>query len=82
MTTLTGDGITYYQLAAVKAALKLERVGLKHSSGRAIRPAWAKRLGLKSRDSYELYIETIDKKLSEMRAALHSQSVNALETCA
>jgi hypothetical protein len=78
MTTLTGEGITYFQLAAVKAALKLEKVGLKHSGG-AIRPKWAKRLGLKPRDSHDTYINTLNMRMSEMRDALHSQSVNGQE---
>lgn len=74
MTTLTGEGVNAFQLIAVKAALKLERAGLKHSSGRKLRPFWAKYLGLKPRDDYDKYIAAIEAKLTEIRASLHSQS--------
>lgn len=72
-TANTSRHVTYWQLASVKGALKLESLGLKHSSGKALRPAWAKHLGLKPRDSYEKYIEVIqarmDVLLEEERAA-------------
>ena len=62
-TANTPRHLEYWQLASVKGALKLESKGLKHSSGKSLRPAWAKHLGLKPRDSYEKYIETIQARM-------------------
>jgi len=65
----TPDGIEYYRLATTKAAMKLEKIGLKHSSGRALRPAWASTLGLKPRDSYDTYIAELQKRMDVLLAA-------------
>lgn len=60
---LTGEGITYAQLAIWKGALKLESKGLKTRGG-ALRPKLASKLGLKAKDSYETYITTIQDKMT------------------
>lgn len=66
---LTGSGVTAFQLIAVKGALKLERLGMKHSSGKRLRPFWAPILGLKPRDDYDKFIAAIEGKLAEIRQA-------------
>lgn len=77
MTTMSGHKqIDYAQLATVKAALKLEAKGLKHSSGRALRPCWAPRLGLKPRDSYELFIATIQGRMEEILASVQQEAAD------
>jgi hypothetical protein len=69
----TGNGITYFQLAAVKAALKLEKAGLKHSGG-AIRPKWAKELGLKPRDSHDKLIAALRARMDALLKEQESKS--------
>lgn len=66
----TGEGITYFMLAQLKAALKLERAGMSHSSmaGKKLRPMYAEFLGLKPRDDYELYISAVQAKMEPMLA--------------
>lgn len=61
----TQEGIDYFSLSQLKAALKLEKVGLKHSAmrGKALRPQIAKHFGLKPRDSYDLYIAAVQAKM-------------------
>lgn len=66
ITASTPAQIQYMQLATVKGALRLEKAGMKTRGG-ALRPKWAPILGLKARDSFDVFIATIDKKLAEMR---------------
>ena len=79
--TLTGDGITYFQLATLKSQLRMEKVGLTHSAmkGRKLRPLLAKGFGLKPRADYELYIAEVQSRMDAMlkqpAEGLHSQSV-------
>jgi hypothetical protein len=62
-TVLTGDGIKFAQLAAAKGAIKLERLGLKHSSGRSMRRAWALHLGLKHNTPHGAVIEELERRM-------------------
>lgn len=66
MTTLTGSGITRFRWLSVKHQLKLEKLGMK-SSGGALRPRLAAELGLRARDSYELFIAACEIKAEELR---------------
>lgn len=68
-TICTGAGVTVFQLLAAKSAIKLEKIGLKHSRG-SVRKAWALHLGLKPRASHDDVIAAIEKKLEEVRATL------------
>lgn len=70
----TGEGITYFQLATLKQALKLESKGLK-SRGGAIRPKFAAQLGLKPRDSYEAFIAEVEKRMQAILIAKEKQYV-------
>lgn len=58
----------YFQLVAWRAALKCERAGLKHSSGRALRPHLKKvlKLELKPKDSHDLYIAEVQKIIDKV----------------
>jgi hypothetical protein len=55
-----------FRWASVRQQLKLERIGLR-SSGGALRPRLAKTLGLRPRDSYEVYIAAVTARLEEAR---------------
>lgn len=61
------EEVNYFCLASWKGALKLEKVGLKHSGG-AIRPRIAARLGLKPRQSYDVFIERIQSLMNQIIA--------------
>lgn len=66
--TLVGpDEVSYGRLAALKGALKLERVGLKTRGG-ALRPRLAAEFGLKPRDSYDKFIQVIQTRMDELLA--------------
>lgn len=56
----------YYMLANAKAHLRLQKVGMKSRAG-AIRPKLANYLGLSPRDSYDKYLEAVEKKMADMR---------------
>lgn len=66
MTMLTGKGVEYGQLAALKGAVKLEKLGMKHSSGKSMRKAACTLLGLKPRTSYDDVISAIQKRMDEI----------------
>lgn len=68
MTVLTGDGVTAFRFASIKAQLKLEKVGLK-SSGGALRPRLAKEFDLKPRADYAEYIAYCQAKIDAFHAA-------------
>lgn len=59
----TPEAIAVVQLATVKAALKLEKVGMRASRGRKLRKPWALKLGLKASASYDEVIAEIQKRL-------------------
>lgn len=72
MTTInTPEGIEYVGLAALKQGLKMEKIGLKHSAmrGKALRPMWAPKLGLKPRDSYEVFIAEVQRRMDNILAS-------------
>lgn len=64
-TAIVGkSAIDLYRLAALRSMLKMEKAGLKNSSG-PIRPRIADELGLKPRAPHDTYIT----KLTDMIAA-------------
>lgn len=68
-TTLSGPTeVQYAQWAFLKANLRMEKVGLKHSAakGKALRPMYAKMLGLKPRDHYDKYIDAVQAKMDAL----------------
>ncbi len=72
----TPEGIAYFQLASLKGQLKLESKGLK-SSGGAIRPRWAKELGLKARDSHDVFIAAVQKRMDAILEARANEPAKA-----
>lgn len=65
-TILTGNGIEYAALCALKGAVKLEKVGMRHSSGRSMRKRAALAMGLKSGASHDNVIAALEKRIHEM----------------
>lgn len=63
--------LDYYQLAILKSNLRMEKVGMKHSaqSGKALRPQLAEQFGLKPRDSYDMYIAEVQRRMDAILAA-------------
>lgn len=56
------DQIARYQLMTVRAMLKLEKIGMRHSGG-PLRPRWAAKLGLSPRDSYDKFINALTERI-------------------
>lgn len=71
----TPDGIEFAGYATLKGQLKLEKVGLSHSAmrGKKLRPMWAAKLGLKPRDSYEMFIAECERRMDELKAKQQAQ---------
>ena len=66
MTTLiatTPNQISFVRLASLKGMVKLEKAGMKTRAG-AIRPRIAAELGLKPRDTFDTFINTIEAKMA------------------
>ncbi|MNY76902.1 hypothetical protein D3C86_2166350 [compost metagenome] len=53
----------------------MEKVGLSHSGmrGKKLRPMWAKKLGLKPRDDYDMYIAECQRRMDALLAAKQAQ---------
>lgn len=75
------EEVNYFGLASWKGALKLEKVGLK-SSGGAIRPRIAARLGLKPRDKHDVFIARIQELMNEILANREAEQAELLKSCA
>lgn len=67
MTMITGqDGIEYAQLAALKGAVKLEKLGMRHSSGRSMRRRAAIMMKLSPTARHETVINALEKRMNEL----------------
>ena len=62
----TPEGITYYRLAAMKGAIKLEARGMKMSRGVNVTAMARKELGLKARAPHAEVIAALEAKLASM----------------
>lgn len=65
-TVLTGKGIKFAQLAAAKAAIKLEKLGLRHSRIGSVRRLWAIHMGLRPTARHDQVIEQIEREMREI----------------
>ena len=64
---VTGEeGANLFQLHAVRGALKLEKLGMRHSKVGSIRKGWALRLGLKANAKYDEVIAAINQRIKEI----------------
>jgi hypothetical protein len=62
----TPNGITFARLAALKGAVRLESVGLKHSSGKSMRKLAAVEMGLKPSAKHIEVIAALAAKMEEL----------------
>lgn len=63
----TPDGITFYRLAAQKGAIRLEKIGLRHSRG-SVRKVAALEYGLKPNAKHDEVIAEIQKRMDALMA--------------
>ena len=64
---ITGqDGIEYAQLAALKGAVKLEKIGMRHSSGRSMRRRAAIMMKLSPSAKHETVINALERRRNEL----------------
>ena len=61
------NGIALFQYKAQRSAIKLEKIGLKHSRG-SVRKHVALMLGLKATAKCDVVIEALDVKIKELEA--------------
>lgn len=64
MAIHTGLAPQAFQLSAAKGAIKLEKLGMRHSSGKSARKAWAKHFGMPANSTHEQVIERIQEELN------------------
>lgn len=71
----TPEGMQYAGYATLKSQLKMEAHGMTHSAmrGKKLRPMWAAHLGLKPRDSYEMFIAECQRRMDEILANKQAQ---------
>ncbi len=65
----TPDGIRYAQLATLKGAVKLEALGMKHSSGVSMRKQAARLLGMKTTSKADDVIGALNREMERLVAA-------------
>ena len=67
----TPEGMQYAGYATLKSQLKMEKIGMTHSAmrGKKLRPMWAAKLGLKPRDSYDMFIAECQRRMDELLEA-------------
>lgn len=59
--------VSLFQLIAAKHAIKLEKLGIHHSTGRLARKSWALFLGLKQNANHDIVVAEIDKILASIK---------------
>ena len=64
----TGYGVEIVRLVAAKGAIRLESLGMQHSSGRSIRKLFALELGLGARAKADAVLARIEERIAELRA--------------
>ena len=59
------SGMIRFHWIQLRAAIKCEKLGMRHSSGRSAKAAAARELGLKRNATYDEVIAAINKKLGD-----------------
>lgn len=77
-TVATGEVVSYVRLASLRGMLRMEKAGMK-SRGGALRPRIAAELGLKARDSYDTFIDTVQAKMEELAPKVHAENKAEME---
>lgn len=62
------NGISLFQLMAAMSAIKLEKLGLKHSRG-SVRKHWALHCGLGANAKHDVVLAAMQKKVDELKQA-------------
>lgn len=61
----TPAGIQMFQLLAVRGALRLEKLGMKHSRG-SVRKMWAVHLGMKPTTKIDIVIAKVEEMIQAL----------------
>ena len=70
MTTVeTAQGIDLFRLCTIRGALKLEKLGMKHSRLGKIRKRVAIQMGLKPNADYDTVIKAVQDRIDQLKAA-------------
>ncbi len=62
----TGKGIDLHQLVVLKQAVKLEGLGMRHSSGRRASMIAKESLGLSRNTRFDVVVEKLEEKIEEL----------------
>jgi hypothetical protein len=65
-TLITGDHIPIARLIALKGAVKLEGLGMRHSSGKSMRKHAARLLGISPHSSTDDVVGALVKRIAEL----------------
>lgn len=63
------NGISLFNIKTAMSAIRLEAMGMKHSSGRSVRKHWAEQLGLGARAKADVVLAEMQKKCDELIGA-------------
>lgn len=64
----TPEGIAYAQLAALKQAVRLESMGMKHSSGKSMRKVAAIKMGMRATAKADDVIGALNREMERLVA--------------
>lgn len=62
------QGPRLFQLHAVKGALKLEKLGMRHSKVGSVRKAWALHFGMKANSKIDDVIARVEQEIEKIKA--------------
>lgn len=69
----TGKGIGLHQMLVLKHAVKLESLGMRHSSGRRASMIAKESLGLSRNTKLEVVIEKLEEKIEELKVIVQEE---------
>ena len=62
----TPEGIRYVQMAAAKGAIRLEKLGMRHSKIGSVKALWARHLGMSPRVKHDVVIAKLEQMMQEL----------------
>jgi len=66
----TPDGIRFAQLLSVRGMIRLQAMGMRHSSGKNVRKIWALHYGMKPNAKAADVLARIEAELEELKRAV------------
>jgi hypothetical protein len=72
----TPEGIKYVQMAAAKGAIRLEKLGMRHSKIGSVKNAWAKHLGMRPRATHDEVIAELEKRMQKIKDNLSETKIS------